>query len=112
MNIISRKHDTIIYPFFNLFKDYRNIYNNPTNDNLKIYLYKNSNNQNILKIKIILTINTKIQNIYTNINKNTNNKPKITFTLKTKTPYNKLIPNISNKIKNILKPSKSFNFPY
>lgn len=44
MDIISRKHGVIVYLFFGLFEDYRNIYNDLIDDNLKVYFYKNFNN--------------------------------------------------------------------
>ncbi|MCE6056746.1 hypothetical protein J7889_04190 [Mycoplasmopsis agalactiae] len=111
-DIISRKHGAIVYPFFGLLEDYRDIYNDPTDDNLKVYLYKNSNKQDILKVKMILTVNAGIQDIYTNIDRDTSGKPKITFTLEAEAPYDELIPDISDKVENVLKPSRGFNFPY
>ncbi|CAL59413.1 Conserved hypothetical protein, truncated in N terminal [Mycoplasmopsis agalactiae PG2] len=112
MDIISRKHGAIVYPFFGLFEDYRNIYNDPTDDNLKVYLYKNSRKQDILKVKMTLTVNAGIQDIYTNIDRDTSGKPKITFALEAEAPYDELIPDISDKVENVLKPSRDFNFPY
>ncbi|EIN14793.1 Hypothetical protein, predicted lipoprotein [Mycoplasmopsis agalactiae 14628] len=101
-DIISHKHGAIVYPFFGLFEDYRNIYSDPTDDNLKVYLYKNADKKDMLKVKIILTVNAGIQDIYTNIDRDTSGKPKITFTLEAEAPYDDLIPDISEKVENVI----------
>ncbi|SBO45659.1 hypothetical protein MBOVJF4428_00704 [Mycoplasmopsis agalactiae] len=59
-----------------------------------------------------LTVNAGIQDIYTNIDRDTSGKPKITFALEAEAPYDELIPDISDKVENVLKPSRDFNFPY
>ncbi len=91
-DVFSRDHKAIVYPFYGSLTSFDDIFDIPNNDSVKFDIYKNSENKEILKITINLTVVPGVQNIYTNIERNTKNKKKVTFSFQVEAPFDELLP--------------------
>lgn len=91
-DVFSRDHKAIVYPFYGSLTSFDDIFDIPNNDSVKFDIYKNSENKEILKITINLTIVPGVQNIYTNIERNTKNKKKVIFSFQVEAPFDELLP--------------------
>ncbi|TKA58950.1 hypothetical protein MBOVa_7680 [Mycoplasmopsis bovis 8790] len=92
LDVFSRNHKAIVYPFYGSLTSFDDIFDMPNNDSVKFDLYKNSENKEILKITINLTIVPGVQNIYTNIDRDTKDKKKATFSFSVEAPFDELLP--------------------
>ncbi len=77
----------IVYPFYGSLTSFDDIFDIPNNDSVKFDIYKNSENKEILKITINLTIVPGVQNIYTNIERSTKDKKKVTFSFQVEASF-------------------------
>ncbi|WP_280124591.1 LppA-related lipoprotein [Mycoplasmopsis bovis] len=91
-DVFSRDHKAIVYPFYGSLTSFDDIFDIPNNDSVKFDIYKNSENKEILKITINLTIVPGVQNIYTNIERSTKDKKKVTFSFQVEAPFDELLP--------------------
>nr|WP_307929314.1 hypothetical protein [Mycoplasmopsis bovis] len=89
-DVFSRDHKAIVYPFYGSLTSFDDIFDIPNNDSVKFDIYKNSENKEILKITINLTIVPGVQNIYTNIERSTKDKKKVTFSFQVEAPFDEL----------------------